>query len=318
MTRSPALPGRDAIVATAHESIVRGSRSFATASRLFARPTRERSWLLYAWCRACDDLADGQDHGHGMRVLDDAQERLTRLRAMTEAALAGHWVGDPAFDALRLVAAETRLPHHMAHDLITGFQMDADDWRPTTQDDLIRYCYHVAGVVGCMMVVVMGVAPDDHATLDRACDLGLAFQLANIARDVGEDAGVGRCYLPTDWLAEQALSPATMMAPEYRDRLAVLGGRLGDLAARYEASARFGAPALDFRSAWAVLAAAGIYGGIGREVARRGGAAWDRRVTTSGREKLGWIIRSWGEARARATLYPPTPRDPTLWRRPGR
>lgn len=318
MSRRSTLPSRDAIVATARESIVRGSRSFAAASRLFARPTRERAWLLYAWCRACDDLADGQDHGHGMRVLDDAQDRLARLRAMTDAALAGEWVGDPAFDALRIVAAETRLPHHMAHDLIAGFQMDADDWRPTTQDDLIQYCYHVAGVVGCMMAVVMGVDPADAATLDRACDLGLAFQLSNIARDVGEDASVGRCYLPIDWLAEQGLEVATLMAPEHRERLAVLGGRLAALAAHYEASARYGTPALDFRSAWAVLAAAGIYGDIGREVARRGGAAWDRRVSTSGRDKLGWIARSWGEARRRKTLYPPTPRAPALWTRPGR
>ena len=66
----------------------------------------------------------------------------------------------------------------------------------------MRYCYHVAGVVGCMMAVVMGVSPDDDATLDRACDLGLAFQLANIMRDVEEDDRAGRCYLPLEWLAE--------------------------------------------------------------------------------------------------------------------
>ncbi len=318
MSQTRALPSRDAIVATAREAIVKGSRSFAAASRLFAPKTRERAWLLYAWCRACDDLADGQVSGHGMRVLDDAQDRLLRLRAMTAAALAGEWVGDPAFDALRIVAAETRLPHHMAHDLIMGFQMDADDWRPTTENDLYLYCYHVAGVVGCMMAVVMGVDPADDATLDRACDLGLAFQLANIARDIGEDASVGRCYLPTDWLAEQGLTVATLMAPENREKLAVLGARLAARAEIYEASSRVGTPALDFRSAWAVLAAAGIYGDIGRRVGARGGAAWDRRVTTSGLEKLGWITRSWWQARARQSLYPPTPRDPALWVRPTR
>ncbi len=68
-------------------------------------------------------------------------------------------------------------------DLIAGFALDTDGWRPRSQDDLMRYCYHVAGSVGCMMAIVMGVAPEDEATLDRACDLGLAFQLANIARD---------------------------------------------------------------------------------------------------------------------------------------
>ena len=81
--------------------------------RLFDRRTRERAWLLYAWCRRCDDLADGQDHGHALSAVPDPAERLARMRAMTEAALAGEVVGDPAFDALRIVAAETNLPHQI-------------------------------------------------------------------------------------------------------------------------------------------------------------------------------------------------------------
>ena len=316
MSAKSALPSREAIVATAKESIGRGSKSFAAASQLFALKERERAWLLYAWCRACDDLADGQDHGHGMAVVDDPQARLALLTARTEAALAGEWVGDPAFDALRIVAAETQLPHRFTRDHIAGFALDAADWRPQTEDDLMRYCYHVAGVVGCMMAVVMGVSPDDNATLDRACDLGLAFQLANIARDVGEDASVGRCYLPVAWLAEKDIPAGAMMAPEHRPQLARLGQRLGDLAAAYEDSARYGTPALNFRSAWAVLAAAGIYGGIGREVARRGAAAWDQRVTTSAIQKLGWILKARSQAARRRKLYRAGERDPALWTRP--
>ncbi|MGJ3648585.1 phytoene/squalene synthase family protein [Sphingomonas sp. GlSt437] len=309
-------PSRDAIVATAQSSIARGSKSFAAASRLFDRPTRERAWLLYAWCRRCDDLADGQDHGHGMRLVNDAQERVERMREMTERALAGEWVGDPAFDALRIVAAEVHLPHRFAHDLIDGFALDAEGWRPASEDDLYRYCYHVAGVVGCMMAVVMGVDAGDDATLDRACDLGLAFQLANIARDVAEDASVGRCYLPQAWLDETGLTLATLSAPANRAALAGLAARMGALAAAYQASARFGTPALRFRSAWAVLAAAEIYGAIGQEVARDGAAALARRVTTSSVAKLGFIATSWREALARKSLYPPSPRDPKLWTRP--
>ena len=92
---------RAAIVAAAHASIVRGSKSFAAASTLFDHPTRERAWLLYAWCRRCDDIADGQDHGHGMTRVSDAPARLAEVRAKTEAALAGEvlprtfveWIG---------------------------------------------------------------------------------------------------------------------------------------------------------------------------------------------------------------------------------
>jgi phytoene synthase len=309
------LPSRDAIVATARESIARGSKSFSAASLLFAPATRQRAWLLYAWCRACDDLADGQDHGHGMTIVDDAPERLVRLTAMTEAALAGEWVGDPAFDALRIFAAETALPHHFARDLIAGFALDAEEWRPKSEADLYRYCYHVAGVVGCMMAIAMGVSPDDEATLDRACDLGMAFQLANIARDVAEDAAAGRCYLPIEWLVEMDIPPGEHMKPFVRPRLAVLAGRLAERAAAFEESARLGTPALSFRSAWAVLAAAGIYGDIGRKVAAAGAHAWDHRLSTSGPEKLGWMLRAARQAWRRAELYPAAPR-PALWTRP--
>ncbi len=313
---SEAAPSRDAIVATAQESITRGSKSFAAASRLFAPKTRERAWLLYAWCRACDDIADGQDHGHAMTGVSDGPARLAEISALTEAALAGIVVGDPAFDALRIFAAETALPPALARDLIAGFALDAQGWRPQTEQDLYRYCYHVAGAVGCMMVLAMGVPADDDATLDRACDLGLAFQLANIARDVAEDAGAGRCYLPQAWLDELGIPADDLLAPQHRDRLGQLGERLGTLAACYEASARLGTPALAFRSAWAVLAAAGIYGAIGRKVAMLGARAWDRRVSTSGIAKVGFIVRAWREATQRATLYPSQPRDPALWTRP--
>ncbi|MET0247465.1 MAG: phytoene/squalene synthase family protein [Sphingomonas sp.] len=312
---SPAFPSRAAIVATAGESIALGSRSFAAASRLFDRRTRERAWLLYAWCRACDDLADGQDHGHDMIRVEDPEARLATIRNRTQAALDGEWVGDPAFDALRFVVEETGMPHRFVWDVVDGFALDAADWRPRSESDLHRYCYHVAGAVGCMMAVVMGVRPDDEATLDRACDLGLAFQLANIARDIAEDARAERCYLPIEWLVEVDIPPGEQLKPPFRPRLTMLARRLTSQAEAYEASARAGTPALDFRSAWAVLAAARIYGGIARKVAKAGDHAWDHRVSTSVLEKLAAIGRSFYEARRRAALYPPMPRD-GLWTRP--
>jgi phytoene/squalene synthetase len=307
-------PTRAATLAAARGSIAKGSKSFAAASRLFDRQTRERAWLLYAWCRRCDDIADGQDHGHAMRAVPDAPQRIATVAAMTDAALRGDVVGEPAFDALRFVAAETRLPHRFAHDLIEGFRLDADDWRPRSEADLYRYCYHVAGAVGCMMAVMMGVDPADEATLDRACDLGMAFQLANIARDIEEDDRAGRCYLPVEWLVEMDIPPGQHMKPPFRAALTVLVRRLTDAAARFETSARGGVAALDFRAAWAVLAAAEIYGAIGRSVAQRGAHAWDNRVTTSTGQKLRFIARAWRDARHRAA--PVAVRDHALWTRP--
>ncbi|KTW09745.1 phytoene/squalene synthase family protein [Sphingomonas sanguinis] len=306
---------RETLVAAARASIAKGSKSFAAASLLFDPETRERAWLLYAWCRRCDDIADGQDHGHGMTRVADAPARLAELTAKTEAALAGQVVGDPAFDALRVVVAETGMPHRWPRDLIAGFALDAQDWRPETEDDLYRYCYHVAGVVGCMMAVMMGVAPDDEATLDRACDLGMAFQLANIARDIAEDAEAGRHYLPRAWLDYKSIAPDAIMAPSHRPGLSALARRLTDRAAAFEASARMGTPALSYRSAWAVLSAAAIYGAIGHKVAQRGRRAWDSRVGTSKLEKLGFMTRASVQAARRGKIRI-DPRDPALWTRP--
>ncbi len=306
---------RETLVAAARASIAKGSKSFAAASLLFDPETRERAWLLYAWCRRCDDIADGQDHGHGMTRVADAPARLAELTTKTKAALAGQVVGDPAFDALRVVVAETGMPHRWPRDLIAGFALDAQDWRPETEEDLYRYCYHVAGVVGCMMAVTMGVAPDDEATLDRACDLGMAFQLANIARDSAEDAEAGRHYLPRAWLDYKSIAPDAIMAPSHRPGLSALARRLTDRAAAFEASARMGTPALSYRSAWAVLSAAAIYGAIGRKVAQRGRRAWDSRAGTSKLEKLGFMTRASLQAARRGKMTI-APRDPALWTRP--
>jgi len=304
MSQAVQFPSRAAIVATAHEAIARGSRSFGAASRLFGRATRERAWLLYAWCRRCDDLADGQDHGHGAVPIADSGARFATIRACTEAALGApqQWIGDPAFDALRIVVHETAMPHRFIWDLVEGFALDAAGWRPADEADLLRYCYHVAGAVGCMMAVIMGVDPRDDATLDRACDLGIAFQLGNIARDLADDAAAGRCYVPADWLA-QGLSRVEVAK------------RLAERAEAYGASARAGTRTLSYASAWAVLAAAGIYGEIARRVVAQGDRAWLRRVRVPAWSKLGWIVRAWVQTLGRRQLYPETPRH-GLWTRP--
>jgi phytoene synthase len=307
---------RAALVAAARDAIAEGSKSFATASKLFDPVTRERAWLLYAWCRRCDDLADGQDLGGARVAVADPAARLATIRDLTERAIAGETTGDPAFDALGVVVAETNMPPELPRDLVAGFAMDAADWRPRSEEDLLLYCYHVAGVVGVMMAIVMGVDPRDEAVLDRACDLGLAFQLANIARDLSEDDAVGRCYLPVEWLVEIDVPPGEALRPAYRQRLGMLGRRLAERAGRYEESARHGTPALPFRAAWAVLAAAGIYGDIAREVARRGAHAWDRRVVVSKAAKLGWVARAGWQAARRKSLWPGNASRRGLWTRP--
>lgn len=305
---------RARLVQAALESISAGSKSFRFASQLFDQPTRERSWLLYAWCRACDDVTDGQTLGHDAVRVDDPAARIAFLKEKTGQAFAGQPTGLVPFDALRVVAAECAIPEEVANDHLAGFERDAAGWRPRTTEDLLSYCYQVAGAVGVMMAHVMGVETSDRDTLDRAADLGIAFQLANIARDIVDDAKVGRIYLPSEWLAAEGLEGADLADPRHRPALARLARRLGDMADSYRRSARVGAARLPFRSRWAVLSASGIYGEIATRAAALGPRAWDERITTSKAEKAALVMEAFWEA-----LWPvrPVPRD-GLWTRPSR
>ena len=283
---------RQRLVEEAQRTIAAGSKSFRFASQIFDLGTRERSWLLYAWCRACDDITDGQTLGHDAVSVDNPAERIAFLRAQTDLALAGQPTGLVPFDSLALVAAETRIPTTLPHDHLAGFTRDAAGWTPANEDDLLSYCYQVAGAVGVMMAHVMGVDPAEQDTLDRASDLGIAFQLANIARDIVDDAKVGRSYIPAAWSGAD-LDP---LDPAHRPRLVEIAKRLSVLADRYRASSKVGAARLPFRSRWAVLSAAAIYGAVATRAVKLGRNAWDRRISISKAEKFALVAAAGVEA----------------------
>ena len=251
------------LTASTHATIKAGSKSFALASVLFGRREREAAWRLYAWCRYCDDVIDGQVLGHGMAATTEgAPERLAELRRLTRLALETDTAVPDEFQALREVARAHAITTAQAMALLDGFAMDVEARAYRTLDDVLLYAFHVAGVVGVMMAEVMGVR--DGATLQRACDLGLAFQLTNICRDVIEDAQNGRVYLPADWLAEAgvAADPAVVASPAHRPAVAEVAERLLSEADLYYQSARDGLPALKLRSAWAIASARGVYRAI--------------------------------------------------------
>jgi phytoene synthase len=306
------ITDREELVEEAAKVIAHGSKSFRFASQIFDRETRERSWLLYAWCRACDDVTDGQTLGHNAVTPKDPKERIAFLKQKTAAALAGKSTGFAAFDAFGLVAKECAIPADLAADHLAGFARDAGGWRPANQEELLSYCYQVAGAVGVMMAHVMGVDASDRDTLDRAADLGIAFQLANIARDIVEDAKVGRTYLPADWQAADGLDGADLANPANRQALTRITQRLATLAEDYRRSSKVGAARLPIRSRWAVLSAAGIYGEVATRAVTLGPRAWDRRISISKAEKFALVIEAFGEA-----LWPPRKisRD-GLWTRP--
>ncbi|MBA1204098.1 phytoene/squalene synthase family protein [Pseudomonas capeferrum] len=303
------------LLAHAEQSIAQGSKSFAAASRLFDPRTRRAAVMLYAWCRHCDDVIDGQESGHDATLLSptEAGQRLARLREQTRAAYTDAPLHTPAFQAFRQVASDHGIPADEALDLLQGFEMDVNGQHYETLEDTLQYCYHVAGVVGLMMGRVMGVR--DAATLDRACDLGLGMQLTNIARDIIEDAQVGRCYLPQEWLRLADIPPGDLAEHEHRTALGLLAGRLVEHAEPYYASAEVGLAALPWRSAWAVATAASVYRQIGLKVQQAGQHAWDGRISTSKPEKLAAVLAGLWRTLTRRWRARPA-RSRSLWQRP--
>ncbi|MGB0086595.1 MAG: phytoene/squalene synthase family protein [Rhodomicrobiaceae bacterium] len=281
----------DEIVRYSRERIEKGSKSFAAAARLFDPDTRARAHMLYAWCRHCDDVIDGQELGFASGAADAGSpaDRLAGLRENTRRAVRGDW-DEMVFGALHRVVTERGIPERYLLDHLQGFAMDVEGRHYRTLDDTLAYCYHVAGVVGVMMAIIMGVK--DTATLDRASDLGIAFQLTNITRDVMEDAAAGRVYLPEQWLIEAGVPDGGIADPANRKKVYAVTQRMLAVADRFYVSARHGIASLPFRSAWAIAVARFVYRDIGRLVRAHGASAWDQRAHVSAARKLYGVARS--------------------------
>lgn len=304
------------VVDHASQTIAAGSKSFAAAARLFDAHTRESAVMLYAWCRHCDDIIDGQQLGHNQRTGERNQglEKLGELERATHRACTGGPCTDPVFQGLAEVIRRHDIPERYPLEHLAGFRMDVENVSYPKLDDTLLYCWRVAGVVGVMMALVMGTRKG--ATLDRACDLGMAFQLTNIARDVVEDAAIGRVYLPADWLAAEGIcSQAELTEERSRPALGRVATRLVDAADPYYQSAVAGIGALPLRSAWSIATARGVYRDIGRKVKAHGAHAWDSRISTSRLDKLWFVARGAAVAVAAHGIEPP-PRSPRLWTRP--
>jgi 15-cis-phytoene synthase len=253
-----------------------GSKSFFAASLLLPRPVREPATALYAFCRVADDAVD---------LTDDPASAITGLNRRLDAIYAGAPADDPVDRSLAAVVAGFALPRAHLDALIDGFVWDSEGRRYHTIADVRAYAARVAGTVGVMMTLLMGErAP---ATLARACDLGVAMQLTNIARDVGEDARNGRLYLPEDWMREAGLDPAAWLAkPHFNDRLGGVTQRLlAEAASLYERS-KDGIALLPSDCRPAIHAARLVYSDIGAEVARNAYDSVSQRAYVSGPRKL--------------------------------
>jgi len=287
-----------ALVSRAPEEVARAtiahhSKSFALAAALLGRRLRDQTAIVYTWCRRADDLIDRDAAAED--TLDTAAA-LATLHAELDAAYAGV-AADPVLAAFGDVARARNIPSCYPEALLAGMEMDASDTRYHTLDELFVYAFRVAGVVGLMMSHVFGVADDD--VLPRAAHLGIAMQLTNICRDVGEDWQRGRLYLPDELLAAHGAGGLAddlggPLPERARGALAASVRELLALADRYYRSADRGVWALPWRAALAVRAARDVYAAIGARVAAAGHDVTAGRAVVPGGTKVARVAGAVG------------------------
>ena len=284
------------------EAIRHGSLSFHAASRLLPARVRDPALALYAFCRLADDAVD---------LNDQKPAAVLSLRDRLDLIYLGRPRNAPADRAFARVIEDFEMPRALPEALLEGLAWDALGRRYRTLSELFDYSARVAAAVGAMMTVLMGVR-DSHA-LARACDLGVAMQLTNIARDVGEDARERRMYLPLDWLAEAGIDPdAFFEDPLPTPHIRELVRRLLREADQLYLRAEPGIALLPSSVRPGIFAARHIYAAIGGAIRRNGYDTISYRARTYKAQKLGWLTVSVG----RSGLTMVMPQQATLFARP--
>ncbi|MGJ4953397.1 phytoene/squalene synthase family protein [Bradyrhizobium sp. HKCCYLS20291] len=268
-----------------------GSKTFFAASKVLPRAVGDPAIALYAFCREADDAIDGP--GRRVDAVEMLHERLDRIYD-------GVPDDSPVDRALAGVVGHFVIPRALLEALLEGLAWDVQGRRYETLSDVLAYAVRVAGTVGVMMSLLMNRR--EAETIGRACDLGIAMQLTNIARDVGEDARLGRLYLPQQWLREAGLDVETWRAaPFFDDRIGRVTARLLAVADVFYARAAAGITDLPWSCRPGIHAARLIYAEIGREVARAEFDSMSQRAVVSMARKLQLL----GKAAAVSVLQEP-------------
>lgn len=266
----------DADVRACHAILREGSRTFHAASRLLPRRVRDAAASLYAFCRVAD---------HAVDEADGAGPAVPALAARLAGVYGEDPLSRPVDRAFRAVVREHGIPRVVPELLLEGLRWDEEGRRYDGLDGLCDYAARVGSTVGVMMTLVMGRREPE--VLAAAADLGIAMQLTNVARDVGEDAARGRIYLPLDRLRSAGVDPDAWLVsprplPGVRD---VVGSLLDEADALYERSWE-GIARLPAGCRPAIRAASLLYAEIGARIRAAGCDSVLRRAWTSRGTKL--------------------------------
>ena len=283
----------EAVLRECRAILGRGSKSFAAASRLLPARLRDPVAGYYAFCRVSDDAVD--ESADPLSALGELSRRLERI-------VEGRPEDHPADIALAWVVREHAIGRAPLDALLEGYRWDLERRRYEDLEGVRAYAARVAASVGVVMTRIMG--REDAETLARAADLGVAMQLTNIARDVGEDARAGRLYLPLAWLREEGVEPeAFVSAPTPLEGVRIAVCRLLDHADGLYRRAGLGIPRLPADCRTAIAAARAIYADIGRVIrARRYDSVSSRAFTSSARKA--WLAAASLPARLASSAPP--------------
>ncbi len=265
----------DADLADCRDLLRRGSHSFFAASLLLPLEYRQPITALYAFCRIADDAVD---------LAEDPRAGLESLHVKLDRIYQGNPEDTPVDRAFAAVVREYELPYELPAALLEGFEWDVIGRRYRSISDTYAYATRVAGTVGAMMALLMGAR--DPAVLSRACDLGIAMQLTNIARDVGEDARAGRVYLPATLLRENGVDVDEWLKnPSFNRGIRATVREILELADDLYTKAEWGITQLPVSVRPAMFAARSIYAEIGREIERRQYDSVSQRAVVRGGRK---------------------------------
>jgi phytoene synthase len=253
----------------------RHSKSFELASRLLPEPKRQAIRALYAFCRTVDDIVDASDAADRVAHLD-AWRRLCSNDSRPQ--------DDPIAAAWADTLARYHIPRHYAVQLIDGVASDLSASRYETFDDLSTYCYGVASTVGLMSMYIVGFRSMD--AIPHAIKLGVALQMTNILRDVGEDYRKGRIYLPRDEMQRFGVGEADLGAGQVSGRWREFMRFQIDRTRQLYAESQAGIPMLDPDGQLAIAAASDLYRGILYAIERNDYDVFTRRASLSAWEKL--------------------------------
>jgi phytoene synthase len=259
-----------------------GSKSFFAASRLLPVRVRPPAIALYAFCRLADDAIDDGD---------DPVLAMVDLKSRLAAIYAGRPGAEDADRALTVVVHRYGIPMGLLEALLDGFLWDSQGRLYETLADVEAYGARVAGTVGAMMSIIMGAGSD--TAIARASELGVAMQLTNIARDIGDDARMGRLYIPRAWFREIGMDADAWLAnPVFDSRIAGFTQRLLLRADALYRRGEFGLAELPWDCRPAIQAARLVYAEIGKQLDREGLNSVNHRTVVSTARKLALIAKA--------------------------